>query len=438
MGHPDSKEIYRKLGAKINNLPLRAPWNETFYEILKELYSEKEADLLVKMPYGLSDLNRVAQVAKYEISELPKILESLCSKGLVIDLWINDAYHYMPSPIMIGIFEFTMMRTGESVDSKALAHLFNQYLKADSAALYAVNAKKGNKISVIRALPHEDAMTSSEYVEVLDYEKATGIIESSEKFSIGICSCRHEKLHVGEKRCDVALEKCSSFGRAADYLIRNKLAKEVSKSEMLENLAQSIEMKLVLCADNVKRNITFICHCCKDCCNALAGISKFGYPNTVVTSSFIAKNNPDACLGCGKCAKACPIDAIQMIPIDNPQTKKKKDAKIDTSICLGCGVCVLNCNNGAVTLLKREKRVLHPETTFERVILQSLERGTLQNQIFDNPQSITQKFMRGFVGGFLRLPPVKATLMSDMFRSSFLNTMANGVRKQGKGWITEL
>jgi ferredoxin len=96
-----------------------------------------------------------------------------------------------------------------------------------------------------------------------------------------------------------------------------------------------------------------------------------------------------------------------MIPIEKPQTKKKKDTIIDTSICLGCGVCALNCNNGAATLAKREKRVLHPETTFERVILQSLERGTLQNQIFDNPQSITQKFMRGFVGGFLKLPPVK-------------------------------
>jgi formate hydrogenlyase subunit 6/NADH:ubiquinone oxidoreductase subunit I len=438
MGHMDGKGIFRKLGRKINNLPSRAPWNETFYKLLRKLYSEKEADVVVKMPYGLSDLNRVAQVTKYESSELSKILEGLCSKGLVIDLWINDAYHYMPSPIMIGIFEFSMMRTGESVDSKALAHLFHQYLNADNGALYAMNAKKGNKVSVIRALPHWDAIDASEYMEVLDYEKAAGIIESSEKFAIGICSCRHEKFHVGEKTCEVPLEKCSTFGYAADYLIRNKLAREVSRSEMLENLAQSAEMKLVLCADNVKRNVTFICHCCKDCCNALAGISKFGYPNRVVTSSFIAKNHSDTCVGCGKCAEACPIDAIKMIPIDQPQTKKKKDAVIDASICLGCGVCALSCNKGAVTLTRREKRVLHPETTFERVILQSLERGTLQNQIFDNPQSISQRFMRGFVGGFLRLPPVKAALMSDVLRSSFLNAMTNGIRKQGKEWITEM
>ena len=438
MGHTNIKTIYQKLGRKIDNLPTRAPWNEAFYEILKGLYSEKEADLLVKMPYGLSNLNRVAQVTKYESTELLRILGGMCSKGLVMDLWLNDAYHYMPSPIMIGIFEFTMMRTGGSFDSKALARLFNQYLNADNGAFYAANVKKGNNVSVIRALPHKHAINPSEYMEVLDYEKAASIIESSEKFSIGICSCRHEKLHVGEKTCDVPLEKCSSFNHAADYLIRNNLAREVSKSEMQENLAQSVELGLVLCADNVKRNIAFMCHCCKDCCNALAGISKFGYPNAVVTSSFIAKNNPLTCLGCGKCAKACPINAIQMVSINNPPTKKRKDAVIDTSICLGCGVCALSCKNGSVTLSKREKRVLHPESTFERIILQSLERGTLQNQIFDNPQSMTQKFMRGFVGGFLRLPPVKAALTSDLLQSSFLNMMVTGVRKQGKGWMTEL
>jgi len=75
------------------------------------------------MPYSLSDLNRIARVTKYEPSELQNILDGLCSKGLVIDLWTNDRYRYMPSPIMIGIFEFSMMRTGEDVDSKALARL---------------------------------------------------------------------------------------------------------------------------------------------------------------------------------------------------------------------------------------------------------------------------------------------------------------------------
>jgi len=46
--------------------------------------------------------------------------------------------------------------------------------------------------------------------------------------------------------------------------------------------------------------------------------------------------------------------------------------------------------------------------------------------------------MRGVVGGFLKLKPVKKSLMSDMLRSSFLELMKKGVKNQGKVWLTEL
>ena len=438
MGHVNGKDIYRKLGKKIDNLTVRAPWNEAFYGMLTKLYSAEEADILIKMPYGLSNLERVSKITNYERSKLHKNLKSMCSRGLVMDLRLKDEYYYMPSPMVIGIFEFTMMRTGENLNTKEWARLFHEYMHRDDS-FWAANFEGGEKVSVMRALPHEEAISTSGFIEVLDYERAASLVEEFDKFSIGLCSCRHEKLHIDKKQCDVVLDSCSSFGVAADYLIRNGLAKEVSKAEMLENIGRSKELGLVLNADNVKKNITYICHCCKCCCNALLGISKHGYANVIVTSSFIAEVDESKCLGCGKCSEACPINAIEMVPItENLESKKKANSKIDKSICLGCGVCGLKCNAKAVKLVKRGKRVIHPETTFERIILQCLERGTLQNQIFDNPQSITQKAMRGFLGGFLRLSPVKKSLMSDMLRSSFLASMKLGTRMQGKGWLTEM
>jgi Pyruvate/2-oxoacid:ferredoxin oxidoreductase delta subunit len=331
-----------------------------------------------------------------------------------MDLWIHGGYYYMPSPLIIGIFEFTMMRTGDNLNMKGWARLFHTYMQSDSS-FYAANFSGAKQISPLRALPHEEAIDTSEYVEVLDYEKATAIIEGSRKCAVGICSCRHEKLHVGEKECEVPLDTCSSFDTAADFLIGHDFAKEVSKSEMLENLARSKEMGLALSADNVKREISFICHCCGCCCNMLLGISRFGYPGAIVTSSFIAQREEELCTECGVCARSCPINAIEMLPQGGPE--------IDASICVGCGVCSLRCQSGALKLVKRQQRVIHPETTFERVILQCLERGTLQNQMFSNPQSITHAFMRAFLGAFLRLPPVKRALMGDTLRSSFLNMM---------------
>ena len=417
MGHTIGKDIYRRLGKKIDNLTMRAPWNETFHAVLKELYTTEEADLVIKMPYGLANLDQIEKITKCQKPKLQKLLQGLCSSGLIMDMWLNGEYYYAISPLVIGIFEFTMMRTGENLNTKKWAKLFHKYLQEDDS-FYAANFKRDKKVSPLRTLPHEDAIDTPEYVEVLDYEKAKAIIQGANKFSIGICSCRHEKLHVGEKKCHVPLNTCSTFGGAADYLIRHNLGKEVSKTEMLENLARSEELGLVLNADNVKKDITFICHCCGCCCNVLLGISKFGYPNVVVTSSFIAQIDQELCVGCGTCAENCPINAIEISPQGNP--------KIDKSICIGCGVCGLKCQTGAVKLVKRSQRVLHPEDTIERVILQCLERGTLQNQIFPNPQSTTHKFMRGFIGAFLKLAPIKKALVSDTLRSSFLAMMKRG------------
>ncbi len=414
MGHLVGKELYRKLGKKIDNLTVRVPWNEKFYNILVELYTPDEAEVCVKMPFGMTDFDHIRKSTGFEQAKLQKILDSLSVKGLILDIWNGKKYLYMLSPLVIGIFEMTMMRTGANLNTSEWARLFNDYLE-DKSSFYKANLEGGKKVMPLRAMPHNEAIDKSEAVEIFDYENAKAILESNDKFAIGICSCRHEKLHTGQKSCDVPLETCSSFGSAAEYMIRREFAKEVSKTEMLENLARSKELGLVICADNVKKDVSFFCFCCGCCCNVLLGISKFGYPNAVVTSSMIIKRDEESCSQCEVCIESCPINAITMQSEGCP--------KIDESICMGCGVCALNCSAGALRLVKRGQRVLHPETMFERVILQCLERGTLQNFMFTDTQRLTHKFMRGFVGGFLKMPPVKKALMSDTLRSSFLHAM---------------
>lgn len=437
MGHLVGKDIFRELGRKIDGMETRAPWNDKLHALLKELYSEREADIVIRMPYGLATLSELERATGLEKAILQGSLDGLTAKGLVIDLWLNGEYHYAPSPMVVGIFEFTMMRLGPEADSRKWAKLLHEYMDLDPSFM-AANLGKGERLFNLRTMPHEEALASSEIFEVLDYEKASALIAESDRFAIGICSCRHKKMHLGEKTCDVPLEKCSQFGYAADFMIRHNLAREVSREEMADNFVQSREMGLVFGADNVRNNIKFVCHCCKCCCGPLLGISKYGYPNAIVTSNYIAGVSDETCVGCGKCAKACPINAITMTVASDPASKRKQEAHVDTSICIGCGVCALKCPTSACRLVKRQQRVIHPETTFQRLMLQCLEKGTLQNQIFANPKSIGEKFMRSFVGGFLRLTPVRRTLMSDLLRSRFLDAMKTGVARQGKGWLTEL
>jgi Pyruvate/2-oxoacid:ferredoxin oxidoreductase delta subunit len=141
----------------------------------------------------------------------------------------------------------------------------------------------------------------------------------------------------------------------------------------------------------------------------------------------------DSCNGCQKCARACHISAITLVPEPKVATGKRMFMpRIDEEACIGCGVCSLVCDPDAIDMRKRERHVIHPESTFERVILQCLERGTLQNQLFDDPGSLSNKAMRGIVGGFLRLAPVKKALMSDELRSRFLAGMAAIAARSGK------
>jgi ferredoxin len=423
MAHKVGKDVYRELGNKIDGLSFRAPWNATLRAILKELYSEDEADLIVRMPFGLSTLQRLERTTGYPQARLEPMLEQLARKGLVMDLHVGGKWHFMVSPLIIGIFEFTMMRSG-GLDAGKLARLFHDYLEADD--LWRANAGSGQHLQIMRALPHEEAVHEASKVEVLDYEKATAIVESHTKFAISLCACRHEKLHVGKKKCDVPLESCTSMGTSAGFLIRRGLAREASKSEMLEQLARSKEARLVLNADNVRNKVGFICHCCSCCCNMLLGISRTGYPNLVVTSSFIAEVDAATCEGCGKCYKNCPIGAVRLEPVTGADGRKKARAEVDGRFCIGCGVCALDCSSGALSLRKREARVLHPEDTFERIVLQCLEAGTLQNQLFDDPHRITHRFMRAFVGGVLNLPAVKKALVGDTLRSRFIAALKPG------------
>jgi ferredoxin len=435
MGHLVGKDVFRRLGRKLDGLEIRVPWNEKLYAVLKELYSAEEAELVVRMPYGLSTIHEMERASGHDTATLRRLLGEMTRKGLVMDLWVGGEYRYTPSPMIVGLFEFTMMRVGPDLNTREWARLLHDYM---DDAFYEANWGDGTRFSMFRTLPHEEALRQSEYAEILDHEKASELISRTERFSIGICSCRHEMLHLGEKNCDTPLESCTQFGYAAEMMIRNGLGREVGRGEMEEHFARSRELGLVLTADNVRSNMRFVCHCCSCCCYLLLGISRHGFKNIILTSGYIAGITRESCNGCGLCARACPIDAITMAAPDAPGLKRKREAVIDTSICLGCGVCALNCPTGACGLTRREQRVITPENTFERLMLHSLEKGTLQNLLFDNPARIDRTFLRLFTGAFLRLPPVKRALLSDALRSSFLAAVKGGVRMQGRGWALEL
>ena len=142
MGHACAKNIYDRLGRKLDSLTTRTPQNKAFQDILTELYTPAEAELVVKMPAGLSTLDKLVKTTRIERQELEPLLASACNKGLIIDLWLQEEYRYSPSPFVIGLFEFTMMRTGVGCDYKKWAGLFYEYLSGNDE-FYSANGNEG-------------------------------------------------------------------------------------------------------------------------------------------------------------------------------------------------------------------------------------------------------------------------------------------------------
>ena len=113
------------------------------------------------------------------------------------------------------------------------AKLFVEY--REGGEFYAANFKDGQQVSVARALPHLDH--PGDHVEILDCERVERVIDEADYFSLSNCSCRHKKRHAGGQVCKVPLETCTSFGKAADYVVRRGMGRAIAKAEM-KDIAQ--------------------------------------------------------------------------------------------------------------------------------------------------------------------------------------------------------
>jgi hypothetical protein len=64
--------------------------------------------------------------------------------------------------------------------------------------------------------------------------------------------------------------------------------------------------------------------------------------------------------------------------------------------------------------------VVTPVDTLHRTVLMALERGKLQDCIFDNRALLSHRAMAAILGVILRLPPTKQILATEQMRSRYL------------------
>ena len=124
------------------------------------------------------------------------------------------------------------------------------------------------------------------------------------------------------------------------------------------------------------------------------------------------------------------MEAMGEVSASDPRHPRKKKAKLDESICLGCGVCVRACRTKALTLKSRDKRVITPVNTAHRTVVMAIERGQLQNLIFDNQALASHRAMAAILGVILKLPPIKQAMASQQMKSRYLDHLLSDNKKR--------
>ena len=245
MGHLTTRDAYKNLSDRINWFTQGAPASETLYKILQVLYSEKEAKWVALLPVRPFTVKKAAKIWQTSEYKAERLLDHLCEKALLVDSWHKGVRQFVMPPPMAGFIEFALMRTRGDIDQKYLSELYYQYMNVEEDFIkdlfYATDTKLG------RVFVQEPVLTNDKMNHILDYERATHIVEEAEYIGLGLCYCRHKMSHAGHP-CEINApwDVCLTFDNVARSLAQHgDYCRLISREEALDALERSYASNLV-------------------------------------------------------------------------------------------------------------------------------------------------------------------------------------------------
>lgn len=372
MGHHlGTKDSLVPLIDRLNKYPIGLVDSDKLREILGLLFDEREAFVASRFPLEEATLTELVRATGMEAAELILVLDTMANKGLVMDMPYADTTYYLLMPGLIGFFEFTFMKHRSDLPVERLASLMREYLEESQAKEFF-----GSKTQLTRTLAYEEHIPVTS--EIATYEQARAIIREAGFGAVGICYCRHKKEHQG-KRCAKGAPMegiCISLGSAAKFLSRRGFAEPKSEAELLAVIDRARDLRLTHVTDNIREKPSFICNCCRCCCELMAGV-QMGFHEGIAKTGFTAVIDPERCDYCGTCFSACNVKAIGLPKGRTFTTSKERFAEVRQAVCLGCGACISACEKQALRLVPAANRSLPPLKKRDLFIRILREKGRL-------------------------------------------------------------
>lgn len=324
-------------------MPIPYPATESGVELrlLQHLFEPDEAEIALHMsvieePVGV--IHRRIGTGAIELPALQSALKRLHRKGAIAGGMAerngSRMRTYGVTPLAVGMFEMQV-----NCLTKDYVRDFHQYI--DEGFRSAV---VGPRTSQMRTVPVHTAIAGTKTVG--SYGDIQAYIATSDgPFAVMNCVCRQGAELLG-KSCATSSthETCLAVGKTAVSVIVGRTGRRIRKDEVIGIIARAEREGHVLQSQNT-RSPDYICCCCRDCCEILINARKVPVPADVVSASHRASVNTETCLGCEKCIKRCPMEAISL---------RDRIAEVAPSRCIGCGLCVTTCPNESIQLAPRD------------------------------------------------------------------------------------
>jgi Pyruvate/2-oxoacid:ferredoxin oxidoreductase delta subunit len=329
-----NETVYHKLADHLDRLPGGFCPSDTGADrrLLERLFTPLEAELATHLTLERESARAIADRAELPLAEAQARLVEMAHKGLILSI-IPDRGPalYQAVPFVIGIYEFQVNRLDQGFLNDLGEYWSSRKPRPDV-----------DTIPQMRTIPIRESIEPQ--LEVLPYEAVDELVKAQDHFAVAPCICRrHAKMSGGG--CDAPEESCLLFGDLADYYVRDGRGRAIDRAEVLDIIARAEAANLVLQPTN-SQIIGAICCCCGCCCGVLRGLQRRPKPAEAVASSFIARFEPDLCLGCWTCLERCQMEAF---------SEADDVVEYDPDRCIGCGLCVTTCQGSALTLVRKPR-----------------------------------------------------------------------------------
>ena len=294
---------------------------------------------------NLESVEKIYERAKglgYTVEELKERLDKMVSKGAITGYKKGGMKVYSLAMFMIGMFEWQVNKV-----TREFADDMHQFMK-EGFALEAASTQ----LSQLRTIPVEASLTHE--LNVTNYEDLKSLLDTAEgPFAVFNCVCK-QLFDVIERPCKATnrREVCMSWGDSAQFYIDEGWGRQIAIDEVKDILKKNQKEGLILQPGNSQKP-GFICSCCSCCCEILTGIKKLPNPADYVTTNHYAEVDSDYCTGCESCFDICQMTAITIDDGISSVNRKR---------CIGCGNCVVVCTSKAMSLKKKDKLWVPPET----------------------------------------------------------------------------